>query len=99
VVTKIVISFGRRMHESNPDLDSAVKFVVSRIAQEANRSGTPLTEHEEHFLYNLPKHPTNPAVNLNQGFYSRAGLPPMRALRDFSFERLCILAKVALGSN
>jgi hypothetical protein len=82
------------MHEPNSDLDSAVEFIIGRIDEAASRSGEPFTEHEKHFLHHLPKRPTNPTVNLSRGFYSRVALPTP-TLRDFSFERLCALAKDA----
>jgi hypothetical protein len=82
------------MRQSNSDLDSAVEFVIRRIAEVASLSGVPLTDHEEHFLYHLPRHPTNPTVNFQRGFYSKVSWQ-VPLLRDFSFERLCSLAKDA----
>jgi hypothetical protein len=65
---------------------AALKFVISRITDEAERAGTPLSSHEVQFLNHLPRRPTNPTVSL--GVSRRITLPT----RDHSFERLCALA-------
>jgi hypothetical protein len=82
------------MAPPSTDLDAALAFVIERISQEAQRSGTPLDDDEIHFLNHLPTEPTNPTVEL--GFntaYEESWPTPV--LRDFSFERLCKLARDA----
>lgn len=74
----------------NANLETALTFVIDRIAEEAERTGAPLDDQERDFLRHLPRHPTNPTV-----YNSLDGEPPFPRLRDFSFETLCTLAKDA----
>jgi hypothetical protein len=76
------------------DLDAALAFVIERISQEAERSGTPLGNDEKHFLNHLPTQPTNPiaVTGFNTAYKDTLPTP---ILRDFGFERLCKLAKDA----
>lgn len=81
------------MEAPRTDLDRALDFVIRRISEEAHREGHPLLESERDFLHHLPKRPTNPTLHSG---YSPADLGVgALPLRDFSFERLCSLAKNA----
>lgn len=71
-------------------MDAALHFVIARIEKEAERSGAPLDEDEKEFLRHLPTKPTNPTLHTGRHF--DADWP---VLRDFSYERLCTLAKSA----
>jgi hypothetical protein len=75
------------------DLTNALQFVVSRIHEEAERSGAPLDDDEDDFLKHLPTAPTNP-LSVGSPMASESGWPSP-ALRDLPFERLCELAKSA----
>jgi hypothetical protein len=77
----------------NPDLTASVEFVAGRIAEESVRSGVPLEDDEQYFLSHLPTRPTNPTLGSGWG-PDRYSLPAF-SLRDYSFERLCQLAKDA----
>src|SRR5579871_2187367 len=77
------------MPEESSDLDAALHFVIARIEKEAERSGAALDEDEKEFLRNLPTKPTNPTLHM--GDHST----DWPVLRDFSYERLCTLAKSA----
>jgi hypothetical protein len=82
------------MQLQSADLDAALAFMVQRISQEAERSAAPLDDDEKHFLNHLPTEPTNPTAAW--GFNSAYGASwPTPVLRDFRFERLCKLAKLA----
>jgi hypothetical protein len=72
------------------DLEAALTFVIERIGEEAERSGTPLDENERYFLWHLPTEPTN--LTIHQGYDPESYMP---VLRDLSYERLCALAKNA----
>ena len=76
------------------DLEIALAFVIERIAEEAERSGTPLEDDENEFLNHPPTQPTNPTVawGFNTAYEY---FWPTPVLRDFRFERLCNLAKDA----
>lgn len=80
------------MRKPNADLGAAIEFVIERVAEEAIRSGAPLAEDERDFLRHLPRHPTNPTVSASWPTREYWFTPH---LRDFSFERLCKLAKDA----
>src|SRR4029077_12619246 len=64
-----------------------------RIVEEAERSGEPLDEQERDLLHNLPTTPNNPTLS-SWRFADEYSLPTP-ILRDFRFERLCLLAKNA----
>jgi hypothetical protein len=82
------------MQLPSADLDVALAFVIERVSQEAERSAAPLGDDEKHFLNNLPAEPTNPTAEW--GFNTAyEGFWPTPVLRDFRFERLCKLARVA----
>ncbi len=80
------------MQSSKTDLDRALRFVVRRISEQAQREGQPLVESERGFLLHLPKHPTNPTLQ-SAGQYPGDSISWAYPLRDFEFERLCSLAK------
>jgi hypothetical protein len=84
-----VQSISRSLHVQSEDVHAALKFVISRITDEAEHAGTPLSSHEVQFLNHLPRRPTNPTVSL--GVSRRITLPT----RDHGFERLCALARNA----
>jgi hypothetical protein len=48
---------GKRSASETADLDAALRFVIRRIEDEANRSGKPLSDEEQLVLNNLPKDP------------------------------------------
>ncbi len=82
------------MQTPNEDLDAALAFVIERMSQEAALSNSPLDDDEMHFLNHLPTEPTN--LTASWGFQSAsADSWPTPVLRDFRFERLCKLAKLA----
>jgi hypothetical protein len=82
------------MERSSVDLENVSAFVIERIIEEAERSGTPLGDDEKDFLNHLPDKPTNPTAEL--GFNTAyEGDSPIPVLRDIGFERLCNLAKDA----
>jgi hypothetical protein len=76
--------------EPTADLSAALAFVIDRIEQEAIRSGEPLNEDERFLLVNLPTVSTATEINLGD---PEATLPFVP--RDRTYERLCVLAKVA----
>src|SRR5258707_10883648 len=78
------------MQRLNADLETALTFVIERIDEEAKRSGSPLDDDERYFLKHLPTVPTN--LTAQREYYSESASP---VLRDFSYERLCALAKNA----
>lgn len=78
------------MPHRSADLETALTFVIERIGEEAERSGEPLNDDESYFLRHLPSEPTNSTAH--QGHYPESSLP---VLRDFSYERLCALARIA----
>jgi hypothetical protein len=85
---------GKRPASEAADLDVALRFVIGRIEEEANRSGDPLSDDERLLLNNLPKDP--PLVQTSGGFEE---WPPVVVPRDATYERLCALAKSAYHSD
>jgi len=85
---------GKRPASETADLDVALRFVIGRIEEEANRSGKPLSDEERSLLNNLPK---DPPLFQNSGGY--AEFPPIVVPRDVTYERLCALAKSAHRSD
>jgi len=81
------------VRDSSSDLRAALDFVISRIGEEAERSGESLSGTERHLLQHLPRYPTNPTATFNLG--RRGGWAVMPVMRDRGFERLCKLAKHA----
>jgi hypothetical protein len=78
------------MRHLSTDLETALAFVIEQISEEAVRSGAPLDEIELDFLRHLPAKRTN--LTAYHGYYDNNSLP---VLRDFTYERLCTLAKNA----
>ena len=76
------------------ELHSAIRFVIDRISEEAERSGAPLEDDEKDFLHHLPAQPTNPTIASGFDFAYEYSWPTP-AIRDLRFERLCALAKNA----
>lgn len=72
------------------DLETALKFVIRRIEEEAARSGLPLTAEQSSLLNHLPKTSALPMAHHGDPGSSALFLP-----RDTDFERLCALAKTA----
>ena len=72
------------------DLETALKFVIGRIDEEANRSGQPLSDDERVLLNNLPT--DSPLL---QNTPASEEYPAVVVLRDEIYERLCALAKAA----
>ena len=72
--------------DENPDLRSALGFVIGRITEEANRAGEPLDEDEEFLLSNLPR-----SSSIAEWVDPEFPLVP----RDLAFEKLCRLALAA----
>jgi len=68
------------------DLDSALSFVVGRIAEQAKLSGEPLNEEQRMLLTYLPS--SSPAIGFPD---PEAPLVP----RNINLERLCALGKAA----
>ena len=68
------------------DLDSALSFVVGRIAEQAKLSGEPLNEEQRMLLTYLPS--SSPAIGFPD---PEAPLVP----RNINLERLCALVKAA----
>jgi hypothetical protein len=67
------------------DLDSALSFVLDRIAEQANASGEPLSHQQRQLLNYLP---TKAPANWNLEY--QALIP-----RNFDLERVCALGKAA----
>jgi hypothetical protein len=85
---------GKRLASETADLDAALRFVIRRIEEEANRSGKPLSDEERLLLDNLPK---APPLFQNSGGIEE--FPPVVVPRDVTYERLCALAKSAHQSD
>jgi hypothetical protein len=77
------------MHQ-DPDLNDALSFLIKRIAEEATRSGKPLTEEEGFLLNNLPTAPLFPLTGPSDPEFPTLSVP-----RDLAYERLIALAKEA----
>jgi hypothetical protein len=67
------------------DLDSALNFVIGRIAEQAKLSGGPLSDEERLLLNYLPSSPVT---------YSDPEMP-VPVPRNISLERVCALGKAA----
>jgi hypothetical protein len=80
--------------DSTADLDKSLAFVIGRIAEEATRSGEPLSDEERSLLNDLP---TDSVVPMGSG--SDPESPTIPVPRDRAFERLCALAKDARNSD
>src|ERR1700680_3485166 len=76
------------------DLGAALGFVVSRIEEQAMRSGEPLTEQQRFLLNNLPRQSAAPEFNTGDPEFPLYFVP-----RDTTYERLCALAKAAHRSD
>jgi hypothetical protein len=70
------------------DLETALRFVVRRIEEQAIASGHPLSEEERLLLKNLPR------SNVDSTWISEFG-PPELVPRNINLERLCTLGKTA----
>jgi hypothetical protein len=70
------------------DLQTALRFVVRRIEEQAIASGHPLSEEERLLLKNLPR------SNVDSTSSSEFG-PPELVPRNINLERLCTLGKTA----
>src|SRR5437879_7108677 len=67
------------------DLDSALSFVIGRIAEQAKLSGEPLNDEERLLLNYLPSSPTTyPDLEM-----------PVLVPRNINLERVCALGKAA----
>jgi hypothetical protein len=76
--------------DPSSDLDAALKFVVERINEQADRSGDPLTQEQLALLRDLPIR--NGASLFGSGaFWSPATPIP----RDRNYEKLCALGRAA----
>ena len=71
------------------DLETALTFVVRRIAEQPKASGYPLNEEEHSLLKNLP------SSNVNYPIGATEFGPPELVPRNINLERLCALAKAA----
>jgi hypothetical protein len=84
----------KRPASETADLEAALRFVIGRIEEEANRSGKPLSDEERSLLNNLPK---DLPLFQNSGAYEE--FPPVVVPRDATYEKLCALAKSAHHSD
>lgn len=75
------------MQAPTSDLDIALAFVIGQVADEANRSGTPLNDEQHYLLTHLPATSELPA-------WPDPELPPLIP-RDLAYETLCTLTKAA----
>lgn len=71
--------------DRNADLDSALNFVIGRIADQAQLSGAPLSDEERLLLNYLPSSPMT---------YSDPEMPDP-VPRNISLERVCALGKAS----
>ena len=69
------------------DLDSALSFVISRIAEQAKLSGEPLSDEQRLLLNHLPSSSSTPA-NWHPEI-------PVLVPRNINLERVCALGKAA----
>jgi hypothetical protein len=76
------------------DLDAALQFVIGRIEEQAMLSGQPLDEDERFLLNNLPSKSSTPVISIGDPKFPLHFTP-----RDFTYERLCTLAKAARRSD
>jgi hypothetical protein len=72
------------------DLDVALRFVISRIEQEATRSGESLSDEQRFLLNNLPKNSV-----LSQPYGGDPEIPAQPIPRDTTYERVCAVARLA----
>ncbi len=82
------------MRHLSADLETALSFVIERMREEAERSGSPLDDDDTEFLNNLPTRSTNSTI---AGGFNTAyeDFWPTPVLRDLRFERFCNLARDA----
>ena len=73
--------------DRNADLDSARSFVIGRIAEQAKRSGEPLSDEQRLLLNHLPSSSSTPANWHPENLV----LVP----RNINLERVCALGKTA----
>jgi hypothetical protein len=81
-------ALGEAEMDRTADLGAALGFVISRIEEQATRSGKPLTEEQLFLLSNLPHHSATPAFNTgdpefpivlcSEGHYLREALCPSK---------------------
>lgn len=81
----------RDVQNPRTDLQVALAFVIGRVEQEAQRSGSPLEADERELLVHLPSAPGYPGW-VTAEFWQ---IVP----RDFAYERLCKLAKAAYSHD
>jgi hypothetical protein len=77
---------GKRFASETADLDAALKFVIGRIEEEADRSGKPISDDERFLLNHLP---TDSPLFQSSAAYEQ--FPPVVVPRDTVYERLCAL--------
>jgi hypothetical protein len=87
-------ALGEAEMDRTADLGAALGFVISRIEEQATRSGKPLTEEQLFLLSNLPHHSATPEFNTGDPEFPLYFVP-----RDTTYERLCALAKSAHRSD
>jgi hypothetical protein len=76
------------------DLGAVLGFVISRIEEQAMRSGEPLSEEQRFLLNNLPHQSDTPEFTTGDPEFPLHFVP-----RDTTYERLCALAKAAHRSD
>jgi hypothetical protein len=76
------------------DLDAALGFVISRIEEQAMRSGKPLSEESRFLLNNLPHQSDASEFTTGDPEFTVPFVP-----RDSTYERLCAIAKAAHRSD
>jgi hypothetical protein len=72
------------------DLDTALRFVIERIEEEATRSGEPLSDEQRFLLNHLPAYSA-----WTQPYGGDPEIPAQPIPRDTTYERVCAVAKAA----
>ena len=72
------------------DLETALRFVIKRIEEEAKRSGEPLSDEQRFLLNHLPTYSA-----WTQPYGGDPEIPAQPIPRDATYERVCAVAKAA----
>jgi hypothetical protein len=79
-----------RKMKRTADLETALRFVIKRIEEEAKRSGEPLSDEQRFLLNHLPTYSA-----WTQPYGGDPEIPAQPIPRDATYERVCAVAKAA----